>query len=84
MDEEEEPLHNNSRYKHHTSVNMEPHSFHNTTANNDQNWPEETKTFISATTDMSHFSQENLARFPKDRLSKITCDPSYVSTMIMS
>jgi len=33
---------------------------------------------------MSHFSQENLARFPKDRLSKITCDAQFVSTVIIS
>ena len=33
---------------------------------------------------MSHFSQENLARFPKDRLSQIKCDPQFVSTIVIT
>lgn len=57
---------------------------HDVSANADQNWPGETQTFISATTDMSHFSQDNLARFPKDRLSRISCDPQFVSTIVAS
>ena len=55
--------------------------------NDERNWPGETNTFISATTDMSHFSQENLARFPKERLilkEKLTCDAQYFSTLLIS
>lgn len=55
-----------------------------TTDPDNQNWPTETQTFISATTDMSHFSQENLAKFPKEKFSKLSCDSQFISTVFVT
>lgn len=80
--------HNNSNKRQENLIMPESNRYqnHDQSQNdqNDQNWPGETQTFVSATTDMSHFSQENLAKFPKDKLSKIVCDPQFVSTIFIS
>jgi len=52
--------------------------------NDDKYYPGETQTFVSATTDMSHFSQENLAKFQKDRFSPISCDGQFITTCFVT
>ena len=69
-----------------TSNNSPVNNEHTNNAheNDDKYYPGETQTFVSATTDMSHFSQENLAKFPKERFSAITCDGQFITTCFIT
>lgn len=65
---------------------LSPGSIANSNNDEEKQWPGETQTFISATTDMSHFSNENLARFPKERFvlkNSLSCDANYISTIFI-